>query len=211
MPVFRSIGVSPSAVAEPYDVIRPMIGSHPRWWRRCSAGWAGRRDGRRGVDPDPDTGVTPYLHMLWAACATMVESERLRTAAACAPLDAERARLVQIRERALCALTDEDPDSARRSPVDRVAEVRAARARAALGARWQHSVDSATEQIAVLDERRADRVVVGELRIRCCVENIEQLVAYYWRALQRAHPELPQLRAGYGVPPVVVAPHPMPR
>lgn len=193
--------------SHPRDVTDISVALSPRLPFRWAAGWAGRRDGTRGMVPDPDTGLTAYLHQLCAVNATMIESERLRTAAHCAPIDQERARLAEQRERARreLELLDDQPTQ----PADPMARARAHRARGALARSLSEQIASTTEQIAVLDEQRADRVTAGELRIRRCTERTEQLVARYWRAFQRHHPELPDLRAGYGVPAVPIPPHPI--
>lgn len=192
----------------PPDVTDPVVSLAPRLPHRWAAGWAGRRDGKRGVTPDPETGLTPYLNQLCSLNATMVESERLRTAADCAPIDQERARQVERRERVLEQLSDAS-HQALEDGADGVAAVRARRARAAALGRWSEELAAIAEQLAVLEERRADRVTVGALRIRRCTARTEQVVARYWRFFQRHHPELPDLRAGYGVPVVPVPPHPL--
>ncbi|MFG1770762.1 hypothetical protein ACGFIX_14405 [Nocardia salmonicida] len=177
----------------------------PRWPRRVAAWWAGRRDGKAGLVPDAETGLTPYLHRVCAANSTMVESERLRTAGQCAPLDQERARLVEQRERAHTEL-DTDGDAAE---GDSMAAVRARRADQARRARATAELAGCIERIAELDEQRADRVTVGELRIRRCTEHSEQLVAIYWRTYQRDHTQGAELRAVYRVPTVAIPRHPL--
>ncbi|MGW5317325.1 hypothetical protein [Nocardia thailandica] len=188
------------------DLVDPTMSMLPRFPSRWAAWWAGRRDGRRGIVPDPQSGLTTYLHLLGAVNATMVEWERLRTAASCAPIDRERAVWLERRERALEALAELDPEPGAGADM---AAVRARRAAAAARAGHLSVIAEATERIAVLDERRAERVTVGELRIRRCTERTEQLVAVYWRSFQRKHPELEELRAGYGVPALIVPAHPL--
>ena len=188
------------------DLTEATVAVIPSVFSRWAAAWAGRRDGRRGIVPDPQTGITPYLHTLISTNATMIESERLRTQAHVAPIDQERAVHVHRRERALAALDDIDTTSI---DGDDTARIRGDRTRTARRQSLREQIDAATERIGVLDELRADRVTVGALRIQRCTERTESLVARYWRAFARRHPELPELRAGYTVPAVPVPPHPL--
>ncbi len=197
-------GMSPLATV---DLTEATVVVVPSVFSRWAAAWAGRRDGRRGIVPDPQTGITPYLHTLISTNATMVESERLRTQAHLAPIDQERAVHVHRRDCALAALDELDTSTI--DGDDATARIRADRARTARRQSLHGQIAAATERIGVLDERRADRITVGALRIQRCTERTESLVARYWRAFARRHPELPELRAGYTVPVVPVPPHPL--
>ena len=87
--------------------------------------------------------------------------------------------------------------------------VRARRATTAARGRWLLEVARATERIVELDEQRAERVLVGELRIRRCTQRTDQLVATYWRMFQRTHPHAEELRAVYRLPAVPIPSHPL--
>ncbi|MFE1592882.1 hypothetical protein [Nocardia sp. NPDC058705] len=187
------------------DLEAVALSMEPRLRHRVTAWWAGRRDGRKGLVPDAETGLTPYLHLVCAVNSTMVESERLRTTQQCAPLDKERALLLERRERAQEYL---DQDEA---PPDgySMEAVRARRTMTAAQARWLLETARATERISEVDELRAERVTVGELRIRRCTQRTDQLVAIYWRMFQRTHAHAEELRAVYRVPAVPIPPHPL--
>lgn len=192
------------------DITAAYISVQPTWSHRWSAGWAGVRDGRRGIIPDPETGLTPYLQALAAHNATTVGSERLRTQAQIAPIDQTRAQWVERREQALHALdalvAEAENDTA--DSIDDVAVTRRARGQAARRQQLTDQIAAATEKISVLDEQRADRLTAGALRIQRCTQRTQHLVARYWRSYARHHPELPELRQVYTVPAITVPPHP---
>lgn len=199
------MAVTKKAPAGSGDLEAVALSMVPRAMHRLAAWWAGRRDGRAGLIPDAETGLTPYLHLVCSVNSTMVESERLRTAEQCAPLDRERAIQLERRERA-----QEQLDQDEVAPQgDSMTAVRARRAAAAAHARAVLIVTETSERIAELDEQRADRVVVGELRIRRCTERTDQLVAGYWRMFQRNHTQAAELRAVYRVPTVPIPKHPL--
>ena len=192
------------------DITASYISVEPSWTQRFAAAWAGTRDGRRGIVPDPETGLTPFIESIAAHNATIVGSERLRTQAQIAPLDQSRAQWVERREHALNALDElaaagvETPDEA-----GTVTMVRRRRQQEAREAQLRHQIASATEQISVLDEQRADRINAGALRIQRATQRAQYLVARYWRFYARHHPELPELRQVYTVPSVPVPQHPL--
>jgi hypothetical protein len=192
------------------DITASYISVEPSWTQRFAAAWAGTRDGRRGIVPDPETGLTPFIESIAAHNATIVDSERLRTQAQITPLDQSRAQCVERREHALSALDEltahpaDAPDDA--GPVTLVRRRRQQEQREA---QLRHQIASATEQISILDEQRADRINAGALRIQRATQRAQHLVARYWRFYARHHPELPELRQVYTVPCIPVPPHPL--
>jgi len=192
------------------DITASYISVEPSWTQRWAARWAGTRDGRRGIVPDPESGLTPFLESIAAHNATIVGSERLRTQAQIAPLDQSRAQWVERREHALGALDEHAADST--DTPDDAGTVKVVRRRRKLEAReaqLRHQIASATEQISILDEQRADRINAGALRIQRATQRAQHLVARYWRFYARHHPELPELRQVYTVPCIPVPPHPL--
>lgn len=205
----RHIAGSGAALSPDTDITAAYISVRPTRIERWTATLAGIRDGRRGIVPDPETGLTPYLQAIAAHNATAIGSERLRTQAQIAPIDQSRAQWVERRETAIHALDSIlDTHHPPTHPGD-VAAIRQQRNHENQTKHLRDQIATTNEKISILDEQRADRINAGALRIQRCIQRAQHLVARYWRFYARHHPELPELRQVYAVPALPVPPHPL--
>lgn len=181
--------------------------------RRLALWWAGRRDGRRAVTPDPDSGHTTYSQRLAAEIATAKGHEQIvhrtrlsrigeQQSRVGARLQDCKDRLAELRADPVgdivdLAPTDGDDADAGRARLERTRRIRA---RQAQGDGLVRRIAELTEESVALDELLHHHEQAHGRCLQRIAEHGELVVAVYWRALLARHPEADRLRALYPVP-----------
>ncbi|WFG44184.1 hypothetical protein [Pseudonocardia alni] len=180
---------------------------------RIALWWAGRRDGRRAVTPDPESGHTTYSQRLAAEVATAERHEQIvhrtrlsrigeQQARVGARLQESRDRLAELRadpagDTADLSAVEGDHAATGRAELERIRRVRA---RQVEGDALVRRIADLTEESVALDELVHHHERAHERRLQRIAENGELVVAVYWRALLARHPEADRMRALYPVP-----------